>query len=574
MSAVLGLSGLYHDAAAALIVDGQVVAAAAEERFSRIKHDASLPHKAAAFCLEAAGLTMKDLDHVVWYERPLRKYERILVTQLQNFPRSLAAFRKAQFPWLTDKLWMRSRLCRAFGITRQQLLFGEHHLSHAASTFYTSGLDHAAVLVADGVGEWSSTTLYRGHGSTLTPLAEVHFPHSIGMVYSTITAFLGFRVNNGEYKVMGLAAYGEPRFVSELETLLQLQPDGSFTVNTALVSYQYSADRSFGPALEQLLGRARRPGEPLDLNTSDGARWANIAASLQVLTERALLGLANHLHDLVPVPDLCFAGGVALNSVANRVLLQDGPFDTLQVHPAAGDAGGALGAALWAWHDVMGHPRLTNLPPAGLGQEVDVDATRQLLTDLNLPFVEVGDHLIERAASDIAEGRVVGWVQGRFEWGPRALGHRSILADPTRDEMKDHLNQRIKFRETFRPFAPAILEERLHEYVALPTGAEQLTRHMLMVGLATDAGRAQLPAAIHVDGSTRVQAVNDTAQPLFAGLLRELGRQSGVPASLNTSFNLKGEPMVATPLHALATLHRCEMDAAYIGPFRVTRGHV
>ncbi len=569
MSWVLGLSGLYHDAAAVLLHEGRVVAAASEERFSRVKHDASLPVRAARWCLADAGITIGDVTHVTWYEKPLRAFERLLVTQVAEFPRSGAAFRRSAFNWLTDKLWVKSALVGELGVAPDRVLFSDHHQSHAASAFYTSPFEEAAVLTVDGVGEWATTSLYRGGPGGLELLAEIRFPDSLGLVYSAFTAYLGFQVNDGEYKVMGLAAYGRPRFEAEVRKVLGLRDDGSFVVDRRYVSYHWSATESYTPALVELLGPARFPGTPFDPTTDDGRRHADIAASLQKVTEDALVALATQLHARTGLANLCLAGGVALNSVANRQIALRSPFRRLSVQPAAGDAGGAMGAALWTWHEVLGRPRVPTLDTPGLGQAWDDPTIGRLLADLNVPH-EVLDpaRVAERATADLIDGKVIGWFQGRFEWGPRALGHRSILADPRRAEVKDRVNATIKFREPFRPFAPSVIAGAEGRYFDVPTGAEQPAEWMLVVApVRTDA----LPATTHVDGTARVHVVREGANPLFHDLLRTFGDATGDPVVLNTSFNLKGEPIVASPIQALATFVRSGLDVVYLGGCRVGR---
>jgi carbamoyltransferase len=570
LSWVLGLSGLYHDSAAVLLHDGRVVAAASEERFSRVKHDAGLPVQATRWCLAHAGITMADVTHVTWYEKPLRKFERMLVSQVANFPRSASAFRRGTFNWLTEKLWVKAAIVKELGVAPARVLFSDHHQSHAASAFYASPYAEAAVLTVDGVGEWATTSLYRGGPGGLELLGEVLFPDSIGLVYSAFTAYLGFQVNDGEYKVMGMAAYGEPRFVDEVRKVLRPREDGAFDVDLSYVSYHWSADQSYTRRLEELLGPARFPGSGFDPTTAEGKRYADIAASVQRVTEDALVAIANVLHARTGLDTLCLAGGVALNSVANRALLTRGPFARLFVQPAAGDAGGAMGAALWTWHEVMGNPRTLDtpvLPGPGLGQAWDDATIGALLTDLRVKHeVLAPDTVAARAAADIVEGRVLGWVQGRFEWGPRALGHRSILADPRRADMKDRINARIKYRELFRPFAPSVAAGAESRYFDVPAGGEQLAEWMLLVApVTTD----DFPATTHADGTARLHVVHAAANPLYHALLTEVGRLTGHPVVLNTSFNLKGEPIVSSPVQALATFFRSGLDVLYLGAHRV-----
>ncbi len=570
---VLGLSGLYHDSGAALLCDGKIVAAANEERFSRLKHDSSLPVHAARWCLSYAGVKIEDVELVAWYEKPLRKFERILVNQILEFPRSFTAFRRSTFSWLTDKLWVRNRLIKELGVPASRLVFGEHHRSHAASAFYASPWTDAAVLTVDGVGEWATTTLYQGGGEGLAARSELRFPHSIGLMYSAFTAYLGFAVNDGEYKVMGMAPYGRPRFVDEIRRVFRLGDDGAFEVDLDYFSWHWSATDSFTEKLVALLGPPRFPGEDFDPKRPEDQRFADIAASVQQVTEDALVGLATRLHRDTGQRRLCLAGGVALNSVANRQILLRSPFEELFVQPAAGDAGGALGAALWAWNEVLGGPRVDVGLVPGLGQASPDEQTGEMLSDLKAHFERLDDDtLVERAAEDVADGKVLGWVQGRFEWGPRSLGHRSILADPRRADMRDRINARVKYRELFRPFAPSIRADVAHRYVDLPAGGEQPAQWMLLVAPVKDP--EILPATTHVDGTARVQTVYEAQNPRYHRLLDAVEARTGHPALLNTSFNLKGEPMVSSPVQAYATFKRSGLDVLYLGNFRVERGGV
>lgn len=568
---VLGISALYHDAAAALLRDGEVVGAASEERFSRVKHDASLPVQAVRSLLDEAGIGPGDLERVVFYEKPLRKYERLLVTHALTFPRSLPAFVRAQLGWLTDKLWLKNRLCAELGVHPDRLLFCEHHLAHAASAFYGSDAAEAAVLVADGVGEWATTSLWRGGAGGLEPLAEVRYPHSLGLLYSAFTAWAGFEVNEGEYKLMGLASYGEPRFVDEVRRVLRVDPDGAFEIDLDFVRWHTSATRSFGPRFEQLFGPARAPSDDLDPTREPGRRYADVAASVQVVLEDALLGLSRTLHARTGLSTLAYAGGVALNGVANQRLAAEGPFQRLLVHPAAGDAGGALGAAWWAWTEVLGGARPSTPLVPGLGPTWPRERTAKLLDDLGQLPEDCGSSAPDRAAEDLASGKVVAWHDGRSEWGPRALGHRSILADPSRADAKDKLNRSVKFREPFRPFAPSVLPEDADRLFHLPPSAAQPARWMLLVAPVRDGTTEALPATTHVDGTARVQVVDPVATPAYARLVASFKARTGTPAVLNTSFNLRGEPMVGSPVDALATFHRSAIDVLYVDGYRITR---
>ena len=567
---ILGISAQFHDAAAALVCDGNVVAAAAEERFSRIKHDAAFPRRAAKWCLESHNLRPDDLEYVVFHEKPLWKFERLIITQLQHFPRSFGAFRRTALGWLTDKLWIRNTIANELGVDTRKIIFCNHHLSHAASAFYTSDFTTAAVLTVDGVGEWASTALFAASEKGLERLEEIRFPHSIGLVYSAFTAYLGFEVNDGEAKVMGLASYGQPRFRDEIRRILRGRQDGSFDVDLSYVTYHYSAIESYSRKLETLLGPARKPDAPLDMQTAEGRRLADIAASIQAVTEDCLVDLANALHKRTGARDLCFAGGVALNSVANYHLLKRTPFQRIFVHPAAGDDGCAVGAALWAWNEVLRAPRGAALCNAGLGKSWSDGDIAKVLDDLGVKHDELDDdQLVDRATADLTHGKALGWFQGRFEWGPRALGYRSILADARQAGMNDHINRKIKFREEFRPFAPAVSAGSEDRYFDLPPGSGLITPWMLLVVPVLPYGAEMLPATTHVDRTARPQVVAETANPLFHRLLSNFGAATGHPVLLNTSFNLKGEPIVASPLHALRTFFSSDLDVLYLGRFRV-----
>lgn len=574
---ILGLSAFAHDSAAALVVDGQVISAVEEERLSRTKHDGGLPIHAVRACLEAGGLSMADLDLVVLHEKPLDKFERLLVSQLRSFPRSGRQFVRAMGTWLSDRLWQREAIVRALGCRTRDVVFAEHHLSHAASAYYASPFEEAAVVTVDGVGEWATTALYHGRGVELVPLAELHFPHSIGLVYSALTAFLGFEVNDGEYKVMGLAAYGQPRFLDALRGVCRVEPDGALVVDPRCFAWAHDAESSYTPALERLLGPARRPGAPLVLPAapgSDSARWADVAASAQALLEEYLLTLIGEAHRRTGARALALAGGVALNAVANRKLLEQGPFEALYVQPAAGDAGGALGAALWAAHtlgrDDRAGPRRADVAAQSsarrspglttpfLGPACAPAEVRRFLDDVALPYTRP-EALHATVAERLARGQVGGWVRGRAEWGPRALGARSILADPRADHVKDHLNRKVKLREPFRPFAPAVLEDEAARWFVPASGKQDLTTSLMCsVAPATAEARAQLPAVVHVDGTARVQHVSASSD--LGHLLTEFRQRTGVGVLLNTSFNLAGEPMVGSVAEACSTFLRSELD--------------
>jgi carbamoyltransferase len=579
---ILGISCYFHDASAAILRDGQLIAAAEEERFSRVKHDFGFPSRAIAFCLAEAGIRGSDLDYVAFFEKPFVKFERILTTALGEAPRTSRVFRKAMTAWLLDKLWVKTRIRDAVGVPAERILFAEHHVSHAASAFHCSPFDEAAVLTVDGVGEWATTAIGHGSGNRCRLTQELHFPHSLGLLYSAFTAFLGFEVNEGEYKVMGMAPYGQPRFTDKVWRTVRQSPDGSFELDLDYFSFQHSATRTFSDRFEQLFGPPRRPDVPFftaaseyptyfgpkpgDFNerARENQHYADIAASVQVVTEEIVLGLARAAHRSTPTSALCMAGGVALNTVANGRVLRETPFTDLYIQPAAGDGGAAVGAALHVWRDVLGRSERFVMDHAYWGESAPPHDIRQVVSATGLPSVECRDEddLLDRVVELLSGGRVVGWVQGRFEWGPRALGNRSILADPRRADMKDVVNVKIKFREPYRPFAPSVVAERAADFFSLSGAERQMpARFMLLVSPVLDAARACIPAVTHVDGSARLQTVFEKTNPRYYRLIERFGQATGVPVVMNTSFNLRGEPIVNTPAEALRTFARSGMDA-------------
>ncbi|MGE3544936.1 MAG: carbamoyltransferase [Kofleriaceae bacterium] len=581
MAAVLGISGEYHDAAAALVVDGVIVAAIQQERLSRIKNDPQLPLAAARACLAHARLTAADLDRVVFYEDPIEKLERVLVSTLRTFPRSLRQFPRAIGAQLGSKVWVIDRIAEQLGVDRDRVTSTEHHRAHAASAFLAGPFERAAVLTVDGVGEATSTALWHGAGTELRELGRIEYPHSIGLLYAGLTAYLGFEVNEGEYKVMGLAGYGTPTLRDEFTKLIQLGADGTFELGLPYFAYLADAELGFGPAMERLLGPRRPPQRRWDLEgNADDRRYADIAATLQAVTEDALLGLAREARRRTGETALCLAGGVALNAVANARLLRDSGFDRVFVHPAAGDAGGALGAALLGAIE-LGDPRAPALTSAALGLPIDVGSAGALAEQLGLGVRTCGDVTME-VAELIAAGKIVAFCQGRFEWGPRALGQRSILANPADPESRERLNRAIKRREPFRPFAPAVLRERAHEYFG---GANNdLTPFMTTVCPILDAHRERLASVCHVDGTARVQTVDPAHAPglagglagglacELAGVLAALDHTIGMPIVLNTSFNGAGEPIIANEIDALGFLMSHPIDALVVGDLMITRG--
>jgi carbamoyltransferase len=586
---ILGISGLYHDSAAALVKDGVIVAAAEEERFSRKKGDASFPKRAIDFCLQMEGVRAEDLDFVVFYEKPFEKFDRLLSTLVDSIPRSFRVFRSSMLSWFRDKLWIRAQICERLGVRREKVLFSEHHLSHAASAFFCSPFDDAAVMTMDGVGEWSTGTLGKATGREGGPcsvdlLLETRFPHSLGMLYSAFTAFLGFEVNEGEYKVMGMAPYGKPRYVEEILRMMDLRDDGSFRLDLSYFSYHTHAGRAFGSKFEELFGPPRPPGrrfvtrsaplsdDPEPASTrelEENEKYADIAASIQEVTEQILLNSARHLHRQTGARNLCIAGGVGLNSVANTRLLAETPFEDVYIQPAAGDAGGAIGAALYVYHVVLGKPRGASMGHAYHGRSYGDAEIARALDASGLAYERLDEErLLDRTVGLLTEGKVIGWFQGRFEWGPRALGNRSILADARDARMKDVVNLKIKFREPFRPFAPSVPAERAASYFELPKkGSGYPLRFMLMVTPVREEKRAAIPATTHVDGTARLQAVHAETNPLYHRLLSRFEQATGVPVVLNTSFNLKGEPIVAGPEDAISTYQRCGLDALVLGGY-------
>jgi carbamoyltransferase len=583
---VLGISCFFHDAAAALLRDGDLVAAAEEERFTRKKHDYSFPAQAIDFCLGRAGIRGADLDLVVFFEKPFVKFDRILRTTMQAFPRSRQVFHKSMLSWLTDKLWVKERIRKTLGVPEDRILFSDHHLSHAASAFFCSPFDRSAILTVDGVGEWATATYGIGEGSEIRLLREIRFPHSLGLLYSAFTAFLGFEVNEGEYKVMGMAPFGSPRYVDRVWRLIRLEGDGSFTLDMDYFSFDRSTHATYNQRFVDLLGAPREPGAPFFTPASgypsyfgprppdhaalarQNQHYADVAASVQRVTEEVLLAMAHHVHRETGLPRLCLAGGVALNSAANGRLRREAPFEELYVQPAAGDGGGALGAALFGYHMVLGKPRQFVMRHAAWGQEHSAGDIATFLDAQHIAHTEYSheDALVARVVSDLQAGKVVGWFQGRFEWGPRALGQRSILADPRPSAMKDIVNTKIKFREPFRPFAPSVVMGRASEYFDLPEPERQYPAHFMLYVVPVRPGQAAaIPAVTHVDGSARVQAVDPEVSPLYHRLIETFGQATGVPVLLNTSFNLKGEPIVNSPAEAFSTFSRSGMDVLVLG---------
>ena len=581
MTLILGISAFYHDSAAALLRDGEIVAAASEERFTRKKHDSDFPREAMQACLAEAGASVADLDFVGFYEKPLQKFDRLLETYLAFAPRGYMSFAKAIPTWLQSKLrqpkMIRQELGREY---RKKLVFCEHHESHAASAFYPSPFDEAAILTVDGVGEWATTTWGVGRGNKIQLKSEIRFPHSLGLLYSAFTYFCGFRVNSGEYKLMGLAPYGEPKFADAIrENLITIHDDGSYRLNMDYFTYCHTL-RMTGSKMEQLLGvRRRKPDTPVREIDMD------IAASIQQVTEEVVLKMARHVHAETSLKSLCMAGGVALNCVANGKLKREGPFENIWVQPAAGDAGGALGVASLIWHQLLEKPRAVRSPDAQrgslLGTEISGSEIESLLANGAVATHYGNEQLFPVVAKLLADEKVVGWVQQRMEFGPRALGSRSILGDPRSPEMQTTMNVKIKFRESFRPFAPAILEEHVHEYFEVSQSDAypyMLFTHdvhesrRLPIDESVPRGiervkqlRSDLPAITHLDYSARVQTVGRDRHPRFHALLKAFQAETACPCLINTSFNVRGEPIVRTAEDAYRCFMATNMDALVIG---------
>ncbi len=586
MTAILGISAFYHDSAAALVLDGRIIAAAQEERFTRIKHDPAFPSHAVAYCLREGGLSPAELDYVAFYDKPLTKFERLLETYLAYAPRGFRSFRLAMPLWLKDKLHMRRTLRSGLGgPTRARLIFTDHHQSHAASAFFPSPFDQAAIVTLDGVGEWSTATFGVGEGNGIQLTEQIVFPHSLGLLYSAFTYYCGFKVNSGEYKLMGLAPYGRPIYRDViLDRLMDLRPDGSFWLNMEYFNYCQGLTMT-NRRFHRLFG-----GPPRSPESSLEQRHMDIAASIQAVTEEAVLRIGRHVCQRTGMKHLVLAGGVALNCVANGRLLREGDFDDLWIQPAAGDAGGALGAALFVWYQLLNNPRR----PAGrdaqhgsfLGPGFTNEQISRFLSEHGASGQHFGDEseLLEHVASLLADGKIVGWFQGRMEFGPRALGARSILGDPRSPAMQATMNLKIKFRESFRPFAPAVMQDRASEWFDVKPGQE--SPYMLLVAPVREKRRtyidaevvrtmqhdpdlrrrvnivrSEIPAVTHVDYSARFQTVDEERNPRFYRLLDAFDRLTGCPVLVNTSFNVRGEPIVCTPEDAYRCFLATDMDA-------------
>ncbi len=598
LTSILGVSAYYHDSAACLIQNGKIVAAAQEERFTRKKHDAGFPSHAVEYCLRQGGVGMRDVDYLVFYDKPFVKFERLLETYLSYAPKGLGSFLTAIPVWIKEKLFLRNLLEKAFrqvgSLEKKEnlppLLFGEHHESHAAAAFFPSPYEEAVVLCMDGVGEWATTSAWVGRGNQLTPLWEIPFPHSIGLLYSAFTYYTGFKVNSGEYKVMGLAPYGEPKYVKTiLDNVVDVKPDGTFRLNMDYFDY-CTGLRMTNNKFDAIFG-----GPPRQAESTLTQREMDLARSVQEVTEMVMLRLANSLHRETGLSNLCLSGGVALNCVGNGRVLREGPFSGLWIQPAAGDAGSALGAALNVHYSYLNQPRECQGPSDSmrgsyLGPRFSNEDIESRLQQLEARYEHVEDSdLYRRVAEYLAEGKVIGWLQGHMEFGPRALGGRSILGDPRSEKMQSVMNLKIKYRESFRPFAPSVLRERVSEYFEMDTDSP----YMLLVAPVAEKRRlavqpdqqklwgidllnvpkSDIPAVTHVDYSARVQTVSPDTNPRYYQLLQEFEKQTGCAVLINTSFNVRGEPIVCTPEDAYRCFMRTEMDVLVLENCLVLKEH-
>lgn len=575
---ILGISGHYHDSAAALVIDGMPVAAVQEERLSRHKNDAGFPLAAIEWCLDQAHLSPGDLDAVIFYEKPTLRFDRVLTGMLQGWPGSWRSYPKAMKNMLGEKLWVRGLIASQLGIATRKVRCVEHHQSHAAAAFLAAPTEEAAIITVDGVGEWATLTVGTGHkradgSSQIRMLRELRFPHSLGLFYSAVTAYLGFTVNEGEYKVMGLASYGRPTWLAAMRKLLRPTGDGAFALDLRYFDFLGKVESGYSERFVQLFGPPRKSWQPIDLKSAEGQRFADIAASAQALLEEVMVGIATDLQRETGMRDLCLGGGVALNGVANARILNEAGFRQLFVPSAPGDAGCALGAALYADRILFGQPHKPVPDHPYWGPEPDETALLRIAREDGIPASANGS-VIEDVADALAADKIVGWVDGALEFGPRALGHRSILAAPHDAAMRDRLNRDIKYREEFRPFAPVVAAEHADLFFELPEGGARLARFMSGVVPVRPEWRDRLAAITHVDGTARVQVLDRAMEPRLHDLLEAYGKRTGIPVLLNTSFNLAGEPIVNTVAEAYSTFRRCGIDLLVAGNVCVTKPRV
>jgi carbamoyltransferase len=553
---ILGISCYYHDSAAVLLKDGEVIFAAQEERFTRDKQDDSFPMRSIEAAFAHAGITINDISAIGFYEKPLLKFfDRILQITFSVWPRGLIQYHAAMQEWMQKKLWIPHHIKKNLNY-KGDIFFVRHHESHAASSYFCSGFPDAAIVTVDGVGEWATTTIGHGKGNDFSLVKEIHYPHSLGLLYSALTYYLGFRVNSAEYKVMGLAPYGEPKYMKEMHELVDIKEDGSFRLNLKYFTYHYGM-RMTGRAIEKLFKAPRRtPEAKLEQFHKD------VAASLQKLTDEMMLAMARHAKKICPSDYLCLAGGVALNCVANGKILKSGLYKDIFIQPAAGDAGGALGVALAIWHRQFNGKRLPRMEHVYLGDDYSMESIRELLKKRNIPYEEFSDQKIIEETAKLLEGEnVIGWFQGRMEYGPRSLGNRSIIADARNRENWQKVNLKIKFRESFRPFAPTVLEEHTKDYFDL----DRESPYMLLVADVHPNKRSEIPAVTHVDGSARIQTINRAQNAKYYDLIKAFKQRSGCAVIINTSFNVRGEPIVRSPEDALNCFLGTYMDYLVLG---------
>jgi len=588
---ILGLSCYFHDSSAVIIQDGELICAAEEERFSRKKHDFGFPENAIQFCLKKANIDASEIDYIVFFEKPFLKFERILKTVISTFPMSSKIFIQGMRAWALDKLWIKNKIASYLDIDAKIIRFSEHHLSHSASSYFCSPFNESALVTFDGVGEWASTTIGKGNNNDINILKEIHFPHSIGLLYSAFTAFLGFEVNEGEYKVMGMAPFGEPKYTDKINEIITSYEDGSFWLDMSYFSYHKSASKSFTKKFENLFGIPREPesyfftretgfpdyfgDKPKDyeLQCESNQFYADIAASVQEITEELMLSVCLEAYEITGSKNLCMSGGVALNSTANNRIINELPYDNVFIQPASGDGGGALGAALLMWNHVLNNKKRFVMDNVYYGEEYSDDQIKESFNknELNYKFISSFDDLTEKVAMMISEGKVIGWFQGRFEWGPRSLGARSIIADPRKSEMKNIVNTKIKFREPFRPFAPSILSENVEEYFELTDKQKFYTEQfMLRVAKIKEDMRSKIPAVDHF-GTGRLQSVKEDSNPRYYKLIKSFYQLTGVPVIMNTSFNVRGEPIVNTPEEALNTFLKTDIDVLVCGNYIIEK---
>lgn len=562
---ILGISCYYHDAGAALVRDGALVAAAEEERFNRQKHYNGFPERAIEYCLREGGISIDEVDYIGFYEKPLVKFNRILETILAGWPRTYRPWLKAMPLWLAQRLRIGREIQKRLG-TDQDILYCQHHLAHAASAFLVSPFDEAAIITADGVGEWTTTSWGVGRGHAIEMSKEIRFPHSVGLLFSAITAYLGFRVNDAEWKVMGLAPYGKPVYVDRFREVVDVKDDGSIRLDLRYFAHHHSTTRSFTSRWEKLFGQPQRTPE---VELTEFHR--DIAHSGQKIVEEIMVKMAAHVHRETGMDNLCLAGGVGLNCVANWRILQESGFKDIFIQPAAGDSGGALGTAFYIYNSVLKNERTFGMEHAFWGPAFGDREIRSILDGVEAEYEVIEDEsrLLQRTAQMIADGKVVAWFQGRLEFGPRALGGRSLLADARNPAMKDVINAKVKFREAFRPFAPSILKEHAHEYFEMPEGMD--APYMLLVPKVREEKRAVIPAVTHADGTGRVQTVTEQHHGRYYRLIQTFARLTGVPVVINTSFNVRGEPIVCTPKDAYNTFVNTGIDALVIGNCVVTQ---